>query len=78
VYAGGGGGGGGFGSNGFITKAQLFSMDGHYETDITSGVGHPRLDSIVPLVSYTVACNDLGTVIILQVSQDNVNPAKNR
>ena len=41
---------GGFGSNGFVTKMQPFVMDGHYKTDVISDVGHPRLDSVVPLV----------------------------
>jgi hypothetical protein len=44
----------GFGSNGFVTKTQPFPMNGHYRTDVISGVGHPRLDSIMPLVSCTV------------------------
>jgi hypothetical protein len=29
---------GGFGSNGFVTKMQSFPMDGHYRTNIISGV----------------------------------------
>ena len=29
-------------------------MDGHYKTDVISGVGHPRLDSAVLLVLLTV------------------------
>ena len=46
----------GFGFNDcFVTSATL--MDGHYKTDIISGVGHPRLDSVVPLVLCTVAYN---------------------
>jgi hypothetical protein len=55
----------GFGSNGFVTKVQLFLMDGHYKTDIISGVGHPRLDSVVPLVLYTITCNGWGIGIVL-------------
>jgi hypothetical protein len=47
---------GGFGSNGFVTKMQPFPMDGHYRTDVISGVGHLRLDSVVPLVLRTVYC----------------------
>jgi hypothetical protein len=47
----------GFGSNGFVTKAQPFPMDGHYRTDIISSVGHPRSDSVVPLVLCKVVCN---------------------
>jgi hypothetical protein len=53
---GGGGGRGGFGSNGFVTKTQLFPIDGHYRTDVISSVGHPRSDSVVPLVLSTVCC----------------------
>jgi hypothetical protein len=34
---------------------------GHYRTNIISGVGHPRLDSVVPLVLCTAAYNILGT-----------------
>jgi hypothetical protein len=49
-------GGGGFGSNGFVTKMQPFPMDGHYRTDVISGVGHLRSDSIVPLVLCTACC----------------------
>jgi hypothetical protein len=45
---------GGFGSNGFVIKMQPFPMDGHYRTDIISSVGHPRSDSVVPLVLHTV------------------------
>jgi hypothetical protein len=43
-------GGGGFGSNGFVIKMQPFPVDGHYKMDVISGVGHPRSDSVVPLV----------------------------
>jgi hypothetical protein len=31
-------------------------MDGHYRIDVVSGVGHPRSDSVVPLVLCTVCC----------------------
>jgi hypothetical protein len=44
-----------FGFNGFVTKAQPFPMVGHNRIDIISGVGHPRLDSLVPLVLCMVA-----------------------
>jgi hypothetical protein len=64
---------GGFGSNGFVTKVQLFPMDGHYRTDIISGVGHPRSDSVVPLMLFVVACNGWGTGIVLQVPRDSTN-----
>jgi hypothetical protein len=46
----GGGGGGGFGSIGFMIKMQSFPIDCHYTTDVISDVGHPRSDSVVPLV----------------------------
>jgi hypothetical protein len=48
---------GDFGSNDFVIKTQLFPMDGHYKMDIISGVGHPRLDLVVPLVLCTIVCN---------------------
>jgi hypothetical protein len=32
----------GFGYNGFVTKMQLFPMNGYYKTNIISCVGHPR------------------------------------
>jgi hypothetical protein len=50
----------GFRFNGFVTKTQSFSMDGHNRTNIISGVGHPRSDSIVMLVLCTVAVQWLG------------------
>jgi hypothetical protein len=46
----------GFGSNGFVTKMQSFSMDGHYRMDVISGVGHLRSDLVVPLMLRTVCC----------------------
>ena len=46
----------GFGSNDFVAKTQSFSMDGHYRTDIISGMSHPRSDSVMPLVLRTVCC----------------------
>jgi hypothetical protein len=45
----------GFRSNGFVTKVQPFPIDSHYRTDIISGVGHLRSDSIVLLVLCTLA-----------------------
>jgi hypothetical protein len=33
---------------------QSFPMDGHYRTDVISGVGHPGLNSVVSLVLRTV------------------------
>jgi hypothetical protein len=41
----------GLGSNGcFVTNVVL--MGGHYRTDIISGVGNPRSNSVVPLVLW--------------------------
>jgi hypothetical protein len=45
-----------FGFNGFVTTTQSFPMDGHYKMDVISGVGHPRSNSVVPLVLRTVCC----------------------
>jgi hypothetical protein len=45
----------GFGSNGFMNKVKPFPMNGHYKTNIISGVGHSRADLVVLLVLYTVA-----------------------
>jgi hypothetical protein len=42
----------------FVAGAAL--MGGHYRIDIISGVGHPRLDSVIPLVLYTIAYNGWG------------------
>jgi hypothetical protein len=50
----------GFGSNGFVTKTQPFSIDGHCRIDIISGVGHLRLDSVVPLMLCTITMQWLG------------------
>jgi hypothetical protein len=52
-------------------------MVGHYRTYITSGVGHPMSDLVVPLVLWMVAYNSRGTDIVLQVSRDSDNLAKN-
>ena len=43
-----------FGSNGFMTKTQSFPMDGHYRTDVISGVDHPKSNAVVPLVLRTI------------------------
>jgi hypothetical protein len=48
------GGGGVFGSIGFVTRMQPFSMDGHYRMDIISDVNHPSLGSVMLLVLHTV------------------------
>jgi hypothetical protein len=45
----------GFGSNDFMTN-DAFPMDGYYKTDVISGVGHPRSDSVVLLVLHSVQC----------------------
>ena len=66
-----------FGSNGFVTKVQPFPMNGHYKTNIISGVSHSKSDSVIPLVLCTVVCNDWGIGIVLQVSRDNTNPVEN-
>jgi hypothetical protein len=50
----------GFGSNGFMTKTQPFPMDGHYRTNVINGVGHPRSDSIMPLVLCMITMQWLG------------------
>ena len=36
----------------------------HYMIDIISGVGHPRLDLVVPLVLCMVACSVWDTGIV--------------
>jgi hypothetical protein len=59
----------------FVTVAALTGS--HYRTNIISGVGHPRTDSVVPLVLCTVACNSWSTNIELQVPRDNANLAEN-
>jgi hypothetical protein len=56
-----------------VTKVQSFPMDGHYRTNIISGVGHPRLDSVVPLVLCTIPYSGWGTDSILQVPRDSTN-----
>jgi hypothetical protein len=57
----------GFGSNGFVTKMQPFPIDGHYRTDIISGVGHPKLESVVSLMVGALALyyRSLGTSLTL-------------
>jgi hypothetical protein len=54
----------GFGSNGFMTKAQSFPMDGHYRTNIISSIGHPRLDSVIHLVLCIVAHTMAGVRVL--------------
>jgi hypothetical protein len=52
-------------------------MKGHYRTDIISGVGHPRSDSVVLLVLCMVVYNGYGTDIVLQVPRDSINLVEN-
>ena len=56
----------GLGSNGCF-MAGIALTSGHYRMNIISGVGHLRLDSVVPLVLYIVAYNIQGIGIVLQV-----------
>ena len=54
----------GLGSNGcFMANATL--TGGHYKINIISGVGHPRLDSVVLLLLCMVAYNIQGTGVVL-------------
>ena len=46
-------------------------------TDIISDVGYQRSDFVVTLVIYTVAYNIWGIIIVLKISRDSANPAKN-
>jgi hypothetical protein len=55
----------------------LDPMVSYNRTDIINVVGHLRSNSVVPLVLYTVPCNDWGIDIILQVLRDNANPIEN-
>jgi hypothetical protein len=68
--------GGDFGPNGFVTNVKSFLMDGHYRMDIISGMGHPRSDSVMPLMLYIVACNGWASSIVLQFSRDSTNLAE--
>ena len=58
----------------FVTSATL--MGGHYRTYITSGVGHPRSNSIVLLVLCMVAYNIWDTGVVLQVPRGSANPVE--
>jgi hypothetical protein len=63
------------GSNGcFVIGAAL--MDDHYRTNIISGVGHPRSDSVVQLVLCMVLYNIRSTSVDLEVPRESANPAK--
>ena len=66
----------GLGSNDCFTVSATLSS-GHYRTNIISGVGHPRLDSVVPLVLCMVAYNIRSTGVVLQVTRDSANLTKN-
>jgi hypothetical protein len=59
----------------FVAGAALTS--GHYRTEIISGMGHLRLDSVMSLVLCIIAYNGWGTGIVLQVPWDSTNPAEN-
>jgi hypothetical protein len=48
---------GGFRFNGFVARVQSFIMVGHYRTDVISGVGHQRSDSVMLLMLRTMAYN---------------------
>jgi hypothetical protein len=51
-------------SNGcFVTS--VASMGDHYKTDIISGVGHPRSNSVVPLALCMITYNIQGTGVVL-------------
>jgi hypothetical protein len=64
----------GLGSNNcFMAYTALM---GGYKTDIISGIGHLRLDSIVQLMLYMVAYNIQGTGVVLQVIRDSANLIK--
>jgi hypothetical protein len=63
-----------FGSNGFMIKTQPFLIDGHYRKDIISGVGHPRSDSIMPLVLCMVAVEWLGHRHYITGSSEQCQP----
>jgi hypothetical protein len=39
-------------------------MDCHYKTDVISSVGHPRSESVVPLVLRTVRCTMAGVPVL--------------
>ena len=58
----------------FVAGAAL--KCGYDKMDIISGVGHPKLDSVVLLVLCTVTCNGWGTGIVLQASWDSTNPVE--
>jgi hypothetical protein len=66
----------GLGSNDYFVADVALTGD-HYRTDIISGVGHMRLDSVMPLVLCTVVYNIQGIDVVLQVPRDSANPVEN-
>ena len=65
----------GLGSNGcFVIGIAL--MGSHYRLDIINGVGHSRLDSVVPLVLCTGVYNIWSTNVALQVPRDSANSTR--
>ena len=65
----------GIGSNGCFMASVALTGD-HFRTDIISGVGHPRLNSLILLVLCMVEYNIQGTGIVLQAPRDSANPAR--
>jgi hypothetical protein len=51
---------------------------GYYRTNIISGVGYSKSDSVMPLVLYmvVVAYNIRGHRFVLQIPRDSANPAE--
>ena len=63
----------GFGSNDFVTKTQSFLIDGYYRTNVISGVGHLRSNSVVPLVLRTTYCAMAGALTLYYRSLEAVS-----
>jgi hypothetical protein len=66
----------GLGSNGCF-MASVALTGGHYRMDIISGVGHPRSDSVVPLMLCMVTYNIWGIGVVLLVPWDSANSTRN-
>jgi hypothetical protein len=66
----------GFGSNGFVTKAQSFTMDGRYKMDIITWCGPPEVG--LDCVTNVMYCNVqwLWHRRCILVPRDSANPAK--
>ena len=64
------------GSNGCF-MANVALTGGQDRTDIISGVGHPRSDSVMLLVLCMVTYKIRGTDVVLQIPRDSANPARN-